>query len=129
MDKKLPNKPGVYFFKDAQNTIIYVGKATCLQSRVQSYFQKQGKDWKIDSLIAEHQTIDHIVTGTETEAALNRRCTVNDLDLTSPACPPRCGCPTTTLKPSQSASSRASAAKASSQAIMKAGRNSKSSGG
>jgi excinuclease ABC subunit C len=70
MEKKLPNKPGVYLFKDPQNTIIYVGKATNLRSRVQSYFQKQGKDWKIDSLIAEHATIEHIVTGTETEASL-----------------------------------------------------------
>ena len=70
MSKKLPNKPGIYLFKDANNTIIYVGKATCLRTRVQSYFQKQGKDWKIDSLIAEHATIEHIITGTETEAAL-----------------------------------------------------------
>lgn len=70
MDKKLPNKPGVYLFKDAKNTIIYVGKATCLRSRVQSYFQKQGTDWKIDSLIAEHASIEHIVTGTEIEASL-----------------------------------------------------------
>lgn len=70
MEKKLPNKPGVYLFKDAQNTIIYVGKATCLSSRVRSYFQNKGKDWKIDSLVAEHASIEHIVTGTETEASL-----------------------------------------------------------
>ena len=70
MDKTIPNKPGVYLFKDAQNIILYVGKATCLRSRVRSYFQRQGKDRKIDSLIAEHATVEHIVTGTETEASL-----------------------------------------------------------
>lgn len=70
MEKKLPNKPGVYLFKDAQNTIIYIGKATSLSCRVRSYFQNKGKDWKIDSLITEHQSIEYIVTGTETEASL-----------------------------------------------------------
>ena len=70
MGKKLPNKPGVYLFKDALNTIIYVGKATSLRNRVQSYFHNKSKDWKIDSLIAEHRSIEHIVTGTETEACL-----------------------------------------------------------
>ena len=70
MEKKLPNKPGVYLFKDAQNVIIYIGKATCLRSRVQSYFQNKRKDWKIDSLVAEHRSVEHIVTGTETEATL-----------------------------------------------------------
>ncbi len=70
MEKKLPKKPGVYLFKAALNDIIYIGKATCLHSRVQSYFQNQGKDWKIDSLLAEHRSIEHIVTGTETEASL-----------------------------------------------------------
>ena len=70
MDKTIPNKPGVYLFKDAQNIILYVGKATCLRSRVRSYFQRQGKDRKIDSLIAEHATVEHIVTGAETEVSL-----------------------------------------------------------
>ena len=36
---KLPNKPGVYFFKKG-NTILYIGKATSLRDRVKSYFGK-----------------------------------------------------------------------------------------
>jgi excinuclease ABC subunit C len=36
--KKLPDAPGVYFFKDARGTILYIGKATSLRDRVRSYF-------------------------------------------------------------------------------------------
>lgn len=36
--KKAPNKPGVYFFKDIRNRIIYVGKAQNLAARLKSYF-------------------------------------------------------------------------------------------
>ncbi|MBU0707170.1 GIY-YIG nuclease family protein, partial [Patescibacteria group bacterium] len=35
----LPKKPGVYLFKDKNGTVIYVGKAVNLKSRVASYFQ------------------------------------------------------------------------------------------
>ena len=39
--KKLPQKPGVYLMHDAQDNIIYVGKAIRLRSRVQSYFREK----------------------------------------------------------------------------------------
>ena len=39
--KKLPQKPGVYLMHDAQDNIIYVGKAIRLRSRVQSYFVRK----------------------------------------------------------------------------------------
>ena len=35
----LPTRPGVYLHRDAQGTIIYVGKAKNLRARVKSYFQ------------------------------------------------------------------------------------------
>ena len=37
--KKLPNRPGVYFFKKGKE-ILYIGKATSLRNRVKSYFSK-----------------------------------------------------------------------------------------
>jgi len=70
MNKKLPNQPGVYFFKDAFNTIIYIGKATSLRSRVGSYFVNKKRDWKIEALLEEHRDIDFIVTKNEPEATL-----------------------------------------------------------
>ena len=39
--KKLPSKPGVYLMHNAQDEIIYVGKARILKNRVRQYFQSQ----------------------------------------------------------------------------------------
>lgn len=66
----LPGKPGVYFFKDKNNTILYIGKATSLKARVQSYFSRSAKDWKVNALLEEAATIEHVLTKTETEASL-----------------------------------------------------------
>ena len=38
--KKLPAKPGVYIMRDADDVILYVGKAVNLHNRVRSYFRK-----------------------------------------------------------------------------------------
>ena len=37
---KMPDKPGVYFFLDQKNKILYIGKATSLRDRTKSYFSK-----------------------------------------------------------------------------------------
>lgn len=68
--KELPSLPGVYIFKDAQNAIIYIGKAKSIKKRVASYFLAQNNDWKVKALIEEHVVIEHIVTHTEHEALL-----------------------------------------------------------
>lgn len=68
--KLLPELPGIYIFKDNNNNIIYIGKAKSIKTRVNSYFQKNNKDWKIKSLLEELDSIDHILTMNEDEAIL-----------------------------------------------------------
>ncbi|MDA8100221.1 MAG: excinuclease ABC subunit UvrC [Nitrospiraceae bacterium] len=66
--KNLPNEPGVYLFKDAKGTIIYVGKAVSLWNRVNSYFQKGPKGEKTEMLVCQIVDLETIVTHTELEA-------------------------------------------------------------
>jgi excinuclease ABC subunit C len=70
LEKTIPKLTGVYLFKDAQGTIIYIGKAKNLHHRVSSYFQKCDTDWKINQLINEYADIEYILTPTETESLL-----------------------------------------------------------
>lgn len=67
---KLPDLPGIYVFKDKENNVLYVGKAKSLKKRIQSYFQRQTEDWKIQELVREHAIVEHIITKSETEALL-----------------------------------------------------------
>ncbi|MFY9530752.1 MAG: excinuclease ABC subunit UvrC [Candidatus Acidiferrales bacterium] len=66
---ELPVQPGVYLFKDAGETILYVGKARSLRHRVRSYFlEKQLQDAKTGSLLREVADVDYIVVDNEKEA-------------------------------------------------------------
>jgi len=65
----LPLRPGVYLFKDAEGTILYVGKARVLRDRVRSYFQaSRPSDPRLESLRAEIADLDLVLTDTEMEA-------------------------------------------------------------
>lgn len=67
--KKLPAKPGVYIMHDAKDTIIYVGKAINLHSRVRSYFRKNiGRGPQIDKMVTQIVRFEYIVTDSELEA-------------------------------------------------------------
>ncbi|MCO4820510.1 MAG: GIY-YIG nuclease family protein, partial [Flavobacteriaceae bacterium] len=68
--KTLPNAPGVYQYFDANDTIIYVGKAKNLKKRVSSYFTKTHDDGKTRILVRKINSIKHIVVETETDALL-----------------------------------------------------------
>jgi len=66
---QLPEKPGVYLFKDAGGTVVYVGKATSLRNRVRSYFlESRWTDAKTGSLAREIADIETIVVDNEHEA-------------------------------------------------------------
>ena len=65
----LPASPGVYIFKDADDNVIYVGKAKNIRSRVANYFTRSGDGRpKIGELRERVQQIDFIVTRSETDA-------------------------------------------------------------
>ena len=65
----LPTTPGVYVFKDADDRVVYVGKAKNIRSRVANYFTKSGDGRpKIGELRERVARIDFIVTRSETEA-------------------------------------------------------------
>jgi excinuclease ABC subunit C len=66
---QLPESPGVYLFKDAGGTVLYVGKARDLRSRVRSYFlESRWIDAKTGSLVREIADLETIVVGNEREA-------------------------------------------------------------
>lgn len=67
----LPRLPGVYQFKNAEDKIIYVGKAKLLRNRVRSYFQKgHNHDPKTKVLVSRIADLEVIVTDTEMEALI-----------------------------------------------------------
>jgi len=65
----LPHKPGIYIMKDAQGTILYVGKAISLYNRVRSYFQESSDlSPKNRSMVAKVEDIEFLVVKNEVEA-------------------------------------------------------------
>lgn len=67
----VPEKPGVYLFRDAAGKVLYVGKAADLKARLRSY-RRPGGDGRllIRFLVAEARSVETIVTRTEQEAVL-----------------------------------------------------------
>lgn len=67
--KKLPAKPGVYIMRDDNDTILYVGKAVSLRSRVRSYFRANiGRGPAIDRMVSLIARFEYIMTDSELEA-------------------------------------------------------------
>jgi excinuclease ABC subunit C len=68
---RVPDRPGVYLYKDARAAIVYVGKAASLRSRVRSYFQESGPtDPKTAALVKQVRDLEFIVTDNELEAMM-----------------------------------------------------------
>lgn len=68
----LPDSPGVYLFKDEEGTIIYIGKALSLKSRVRSYWLENSvrERPKLAVLMPKVADVNIIVTNSEKEALL-----------------------------------------------------------
>ncbi len=68
--RRLPDKPGSYQFYDNEHTIIYVGKAKSLKSRVSSYFHTEVDRFKTKVLVSKIWDISYTVVNTEEDALL-----------------------------------------------------------
>lgn len=64
---QFPEEPGVYLMKDALGTILYIGKAVNIQSRLKSHFSNGHAPRQLYQQVA---SIDFIVTKNELEALL-----------------------------------------------------------
>ncbi|MBW7474591.1 excinuclease ABC subunit UvrC [Paenibacillus oenotherae] len=65
----LPDKPGCYLMKNADGTVIYVGKAKILKNRVRSYFNGS-HNGKTQRLVSEIRDFEYIVTSSNMEALI-----------------------------------------------------------
>ncbi|MDI6845944.1 MAG: excinuclease ABC subunit UvrC [Candidatus Saccharicenans sp.] len=66
--KKFPARPGIYFFKNGQGEIIYIGKARSLRDRVKSYFLPS-PDVKVQNILSETADVDYLLVSSEKEAS------------------------------------------------------------
>ena len=66
---EIPAEPGVYFMRDKEGEILYIGKSKKLRSRVRSYFQDTHLlSGRIALMVKQIADIEFIVTDTEAEA-------------------------------------------------------------
>lgn len=67
--RAMPERPGVYIFRDDAGVVLYVGKARNLRNRTRSYFQSaKGLAEKTLRLVQAAQSLEYLVTRSEVEA-------------------------------------------------------------
>jgi len=66
---KMPDLPGVYFFKNAKNEIIYIGKAKSLKDRVNNHFQNNAIK-KSKEIVRKASDLSYQITTSELSALL-----------------------------------------------------------
>ena len=82
--KNFPTGPGLYFMKDKAGTVLYIGKAAKLRSRVQSYFQPgsdllSSRGRRIVEMVNKTETVDYLETKNEVDAILQEARLIKDV--------------------------------------------------
>ncbi len=67
--RELPDRPGIYIFKDVDGKVLYVGKATSLRKRVSSYFSRDHEP-RLAAMVHEAADVEYVVTDSPAEALL-----------------------------------------------------------
>jgi excinuclease ABC subunit C len=75
--KKFPTHPGVYIMRDAEGTVIYIGKAKSLKSRVRTYFGAGDGRSQIQFLMRRIHDVENIVTASEEQAFVLERALIS----------------------------------------------------
>lgn len=77
----VPEESGVYFMKDGQGKVLYVGKAKTLSSRVRSYFTAvEAHPGRIRNLVAKVRSVDWQTTETELNALILESRLIKEID-------------------------------------------------
>ena len=67
--RELPDRPGIYIFKDAQGKVLYVGKAKSLRKRASSYLARDHEP-RLAAMVNEAADLEFVLTDSEQEALL-----------------------------------------------------------
>jgi DNA polymerase-3 subunit epsilon len=76
--RALPNAPGIYYFTNKKDEIIYVGKAKSIRDRVKSYFSPSAES-KAQKIVKQAARLKHIITNSELTALLTEAETIKIL--------------------------------------------------
>ncbi len=84
MIREFPTGPGLYFMKDSNGTVLYVGKAASLRSRAASYFQPSAdieatRGPKIAEMLKKVTEVDYLETASEVDAVLQEARLIKDI--------------------------------------------------
>jgi DNA polymerase III epsilon subunit family exonuclease len=74
-----PTRPGVYLFRDRNDTVLYVGRARDLRARLRSYFRSERQRPAVEAALGAVERIEWRVLGSELEAALEELRLIREL--------------------------------------------------
>ncbi len=78
--KGVPDAPGVYLWKDAEGSIVYVGKAKSLRKRMKQYVSGQDDRGKIPHMMGIVASFDYVVTDTEIDSLILEKNLIKQFD-------------------------------------------------